>query len=142
MAHAPRYLARAREYFRHMPEIRDLAEWRDRVRGGERDLALPAARREWSERFLFLEILRRFGVLPITTDSHFGEYVSWAHEVVDHQGILDFYTWYKGYCLARREPEIRMEGYEERVVPIMEGILGNAGFGDARASSTGTGSEA
>ncbi len=127
----PEVRQKAREYFRRMPDIRDLAEWRDRVRSTGRDAPLPEPRREWSERGLFLQILERFGYLPITTDSHFGEYISWAHDVVDHQGILDFYTWYKGYCLQRKEPEIRLQGYEERVVPLMEGILGDAGFEEA-----------
>ncbi len=78
------------------------------------------------ERGLFREILERFGYLPITTDSHFGEYIQWAHEVVDHKGILDFYSMYKAWCLEQ-VPLSRIEGTIEeeywRVVPIMEGIL-------------------
>ena len=78
------------------------------------------------ERGLFMEILNRFGYLPITTDSHFGEYIQWAHEVVDHKGILDFYSMYKAWCLEQ-VPLSRIEGTLEeeywRVVPIMEGIL-------------------
>ena len=78
------------------------------------------------ERGLFMEILNRFGYLPITTDSHFGEYIQWAHEVVDHKGILDFYSMNKAWCLEQ-VPLSRIEGTLEeeywRVVPIMEGIL-------------------
>jgi alpha-galactosidase len=80
----------------------------------------------WPERGLFMEILRRFGYLPITTDSHFGEYIQWAHEVVDHKGILDFYAMYKAWCLEQ-VPESRIEGTPEeeywRVVPIIEEVL-------------------
>ena len=78
------------------------------------------------ERGLFREILKRFGYLPITTDSHFGEYIQWAHEVVEHKGILNFYALYKAWCLEQ-VPQSRIEGTPEeeywRVVPIMEGIL-------------------
>ena len=52
----------------------------------------------WAERGLFKVILEKFGYLPITTDSHFGEYIQWAHDAVDHSGILDFYMFYKGFC--------------------------------------------
>jgi len=82
------------------------------------------------ERDLIMEILGRFGYLPITSDSHFGEYIQWAHEVVDHQGILDFYGNYKAGSL-QQVPESRVEGTQEiefwRAVPIMEGILTDSG---------------
>jgi alpha-galactosidase len=78
------------------------------------------------ERGLFREILERFGYLPITTDSHFGEYVPWAHSVADHKGILNFYSMYKTWCLEQ-VPLSRIEGTPEeeywRVAPIMAGIL-------------------
>jgi len=67
-----------------------------------------------------------FGLLPITTDSHLGEYVQWAWDAVDHKGILDFYTFYKGF-LAHREPKIELK-LTERVIPIIEGILTDAGY--------------
>jgi alpha-galactosidase len=80
------------------------------------------------ERGLFREILKRFGYLPITTDSHFGEYVQWAQEVVDHKGILDFYNNYKKSCLVQPDPLDRIRKGTSaaeywRVVPIIEGIL-------------------
>lgn len=127
----PDVRARAVEYFRGVPDTSDLVDWRERTRGGTTGEPLPAARRDWCERLLFVRILKHFGYLPITSDSHFGEYISWAHDAVDHHGILDFYNWYKGYCLHRREPEIRMHGYEERVVPIVEGILSDSGYEEA-----------
>ncbi len=82
---------------------------------------------EWSERGLFKLILEKFNYLPITTDSHFGEYIQWAYEVVDHRGILDFFNWYKDYCSQKKAHSIQTEHYEERVVPIIEGLLTDSG---------------
>jgi alpha-galactosidase len=82
--------------------------------------------RPWAERGLFKVMLSKFNVLPITIDSHFGEYLQWAHEVVDHQGIADFYAQYKRYSLEK-EPGLELSFSEERAVPIMEGILGDSG---------------
>ncbi len=86
---------------------------------------LPAGR-TWSDRWLFKQILENFGMLPITYDSHFGEYIQWAHEVSDHRGILDFYTYYRNY-LGRITPKISDE-LHERVVPIMDGIVTGEGY--------------
>ena len=85
--------------------------------------------RAWSDRWLFREILERFGVLPITTDSHFGEYIGWAHEICDHRGILDFYTYYRGF-LGSVEPEIKHE-LSERMVPIMESMITGCEYEEA-----------
>lgn len=81
------------------------------------------------ERALFQEILQRFGYLPITTDSHFGEYISWAASVVDHRGIMEFYSSYKKEMRSNQDEALRrvangtpVEEYW-RVVPIIEGIL-------------------
>jgi alpha-galactosidase len=79
------------------------------------------------QRGLFREILKLFGYLPITTDSHFGEYVQWAQEVVDHKGILDFYNNYQKRCAEKTNPERIKKGTSPaeywRTVPIIEGIL-------------------
>jgi alpha-galactosidase len=80
----------------------------------------------WPERKVFQVILEKFGLMPITSDSHFGEYIQWAYDVTDHRGILDFYTFYKSY-LAMAQPHIELK-LEERVVPIIEGILTDAGY--------------
>ncbi len=80
----------------------------------------------WSERGLFKVILEQFDYLPITTDSHFGEYIQWAHDAVDHKGILDFYSFYKGW-LPKAEARIRLM-LSERVVPIIEGMLADSGY--------------
>ena len=85
--------------------------------------------RPWSDRWLFRDILERFGYLPITYDSHFGEYIQWAYDASDHRGILDFYTYYRNY-LGKVTPTIKAE-LHERVVPIMDGILTDSGYEEA-----------
>lgn len=90
----------------------------------------PDQRHVWPERELFKVVLEKFGLLPITTDSHFGEYLPWAHSTVDHKGILDFYNFYRRWCLEQ-VPESRILGTREieywRDIPIIEGILSNSG---------------
>jgi alpha-galactosidase len=78
------------------------------------------------ERGLFMELFRRYDLLPITTDSHIGEYLQWAYDVVDHKGILDFY---RGYRRRTRAPAPE-GGYTldnihegERVVPMVEAMV-------------------
>ena len=91
----------------------------------EVDLSHITEIRPWSDRWLFKVILDRFGALPITYDSHFGEYIQWAHDCSDHRGILDFYSYYRNY-LGAITPTIKPE-LHERVVPIMDGLItGNA----------------
>ena len=80
----------------------------------------------WPERRVFKVILEKFDLMPITSDSHFGEYIQWAYDVTDHKGIVDFYRFYKDY-LAHADPKIELH-LEERVVPIIEGILTDAGY--------------
>ncbi|MFQ5627568.1 MAG: alpha-glucosidase [bacterium] len=80
----------------------------------------------WYERGVFRTILEKYHLLPITTDSHFGEYLSWAYDIADHKGILDFYDAYKKYVM-QSEPKIELK-LTERAIPIIEGILNDAGF--------------
>lgn len=80
----------------------------------------------WPERRVFQVILEKFGLMPITSDSHFGEYIQWAYDVTDHKGILDFYRFYKEY-LAAVQPKIELH-MNERVVAIIEGIVGDQGY--------------
>jgi alpha-galactosidase len=80
----------------------------------------------WPERRVFKVILEKFGLMPITSDSHFGEYIQWAYDVTDHRAILDFYRFYKGY-LATIQPKIELE-LSERVVPMIEGMITDAGY--------------
>jgi len=87
----------------------------------------------WPERELFKVLLEKFGLFPITTDSHLGEYVSWAHSVVDHEGILDFYNFYRKWCLEQ-VPASRIKGTLEieywRDIPIIEGIVTDSGHSE------------
>ncbi|MFZ1462992.1 MAG: alpha-glucosidase [Anaerolineae bacterium] len=80
----------------------------------------------WPERRVFQVILEKFGLLPITSDSHFGEYIPWAYDVTDHKEILDFYRFYKEY-LANIQPSIELR-LKERIIPVIEGILTDAGY--------------
>jgi alpha-galactosidase len=84
------------------------------------------------ERGLFREFVRVYGYLPNTTDSHFGEYISWAQSVADHQGILDFYNHYRHECTKpidefRRLKVGTLASEYWRVVPVIEGTITNSG---------------
>jgi alpha-galactosidase len=78
---------------------------------------------------VFQVMLEKFGLMPITSDSHFGEYIHWAYDVADHKGIVDFYRFYKGF-LSQVQPKIELQ-LSERVVPIIEGIVTNSGYEEA-----------
>lgn len=80
----------------------------------------------WADRRLLKVILEKYNLLPITVDSHFGEYVSWAWDVVDHRGILDFYDLYKT-VLSQASPKIDLK-VKERGSSIMEGILKDSNY--------------
>jgi alpha-galactosidase len=113
----PRVRERALDYFKDVPGDASLLA---QLVGSE------VGTRPWAERGLFAVMLERFGVLPITIDSHFGEYLQWAHEVADHQGIADFYAQYKRYS-REKQPGLELSFSEERAIPIMEGILNDSG---------------
>ena len=82
--------------------------------------------KNWPERRVFQVILEKFGLMPITSDSHFGEYIQWAYDITDHKGILDFYNFYKGH-LMHIQPQIELR-LGERIIPIIEGILTDSGY--------------
>ena len=94
------------------------------------DIDAAESLRPWSDRHFFKVILETYGLLPITGDSHLGEYVSWASDIADHRGILDFYSFYRYALCNRALSRIELE-LHERVVPIMEGITVDAGFEEA-----------
>ncbi|MDA3957614.1 alpha-glucosidase [Oceanispirochaeta sp.] len=94
------------------------------------DLGLDKSAYSWADRKLFKFIMETYGLLPITVDSHFGEYMSWAWEVADHRGIIDFFDFYKKALSEEAEPEIKLET-RERIVPIMEGISTDSGYLEA-----------
>jgi alpha-galactosidase len=83
------------------------------------------AHKAWAERGLFKVILEQFSYLPITTDSHFGEYIHWAYEVADLQGILDFYRAYE-YWVSQQITEDKLlqgTGGEWAITSILESIV-------------------
>jgi alpha-galactosidase len=123
----PALLERAPAYFDQVPglpaALKHVAETGKWPKPGE----TPAHEAgEWPERSLFKIMMDRFGIFPITTDSHFGEYIQWAHDAADHQGILDFYSIYKSH-LSKIEAKIELK-LKERVVPIIEGIASDEGY--------------
>jgi alpha-galactosidase len=81
-------------------------------------------------------ILEKFGYMPYTTDSHYGEYIAWAWDKGNVQGARDFYNGYKTATLYTGDKIQKLvekgKGYRlikpdpERAIPIMEGILTNS----------------
>ncbi len=132
----PDVLAKAEAYFSTQPGFAEILD-KTRETGaaveteGWMDINLTKFDhvRPWSDRWLFKVILEKFHALPITYDSHFGEYIQWAHDCSDHRGIMDFYTYYRNY-LGKKTPVIEAE-LHERVVPIMDGMLTDSGYEEA-----------
>ena len=87
------------------------------------------------------DILEKFGYIPYTQDSHFGEYISWASERGDVEGARLFYNEYKAITLSIGEKLKRLikkgkgsrlvKPDEERAIPIIEGILTNSNHEEA-----------
>lgn len=124
----PDVIARAEAHFGNQPGYSEVLDASRRTGKAvdtegwmEIDLSHVTEVRPWSDRWLFKLILDRFGALPITYDSHFGEYIQWAHDCADHRGVLDFYTYYRTY-LGNVTPKIEPV-LHERVVPIIEGLI-------------------
>lgn len=126
----PDILANAPVFFANMPKMDAVYKYVKETGVVPEDLEVLATleTEAWSEHQLFKVILEKFGLFPITSDSHFGEYIQWAHDTVDHKGILDFYNYYKGF-LAHVQPNIELK-LKERVVPIIEGIVTNSGYAE------------
>ena len=78
-------------------------------------------------------ILYKYGYLPYTTDSHYGEYIGWAHEEANMEGAMNFYNFYKKFIASegKKIDRIIKKGQgsrlvkpdSERAIPIIEGIL-------------------
>lgn len=132
----PEVLKKADAFFLREPGYSDILDYyrktgiMEESEKFEKEQPAGASRYEWADRHLVKFMLERYRLLPITTDSHFGEYLGWAWDVVDHRGILDFYDAYKVMLSGSVRPEIKLETME-RVVPIIDGILGDAGFEEA-----------
>jgi alpha-galactosidase len=129
----PELRAKAASFFATYPGYSDLFdEYRatgrmDSVESFDKGELEGVSRYEWADKRLVKFMLENYGLLPITTDSHFGEYLGWAHDVVDHRGILDFYDLYKVMLVQEARREIVLQ-VAERVVPIIEGIIGDQGY--------------
>jgi len=116
------------DYYENLPTLRDAIKELKEMDAGSTPGSEPAFRAgagKWSERRLFKALLEQFGYLPITTDSHLGEYISWANDAADQKGILDFYQYYIEYL--DKNPHIDAKPHE-RAVPIIDGILTNSGY--------------
>ena len=88
-----------------------------------------------AERGVFRELFNNYNFLPITTDSHLGEYMPWAHSVADHHAINEFYNNYKSHCLKTYGTDFYQNRFfdprrpmYERVIPIIEGIVEHRSF--------------
>ena len=99
-----------------------------------------------AERGVFFELYKLYGYLPITVDSHLGEYIQWAHSVVDQNGINEFYNNYKRMCLKFRQVTQSFDYLFspnrksfERVVPIIEAIIEDSYVEEAAVNLPNTG---
>lgn len=123
---------KAAGYFESLPDLGEVMRQLEDAEAGSTPGSEPALRsgaQKWAERGVFKVLLEKFGYLPITTDSHLGEYLQWAQDASDHRGILDFQNFYKQW-IADMTPQIERK-LSERVVPIMEGILFDLGYEEA-----------
>jgi alpha-galactosidase len=86
-------------------------------------------------------ILEKYGYLPYTTDSHFGEYIHWAWEIADMEGIHRFKDTYIKSLDYESKKIIRLikrgkggklvKPDDERAIPIIEGILSDSNHREA-----------
>jgi alpha-galactosidase len=124
----PDIRAKAPAYFENLASLRETIDELKKIEAGSTPMSEPALRKnagKWAERGVFRVLLERYGYLPITSDSHIGEYITWAQDVCDHRGVLDFFHFYQEWL--KKEPLIEVK-LHERVVPIMEGILADSGY--------------
>jgi len=81
-------------------------------------------------------ILEKYDYIPYTTDSHFGEYIHWAWDIADREGIQRFKDTYIQSLEFENKKIIRaikkgrsakiVRPDDERAIPIIEGILTDA----------------
>ncbi len=130
----PDILERAPHFFEKEPGYSDILDFVRRTGKAPKTegiservvLDIERSAKSWADRTLFKEILETYRLLPVTVDSHLGEYIQWACEVADHKGIKDFYTLYQ-LELAQIQPKIELRR-DERLVLIIEGILDDSGY--------------
>ncbi len=83
-------------------------------------------------------ILEKYGYLPYTYDSHYGEYLRWAWDLSDIEGVRRFWDGYGTMCIkkAKRLEKLIRRGKGAKIVkpdaesaiPIIEGILTDANY--------------
>jgi alpha-galactosidase len=128
----PEILAKAADYFERLPDLGSILKHLFAQQAGSTPGSEPALREgasAWAERGTFRVLLEKFHCLPITTDSHIGEYLQWAPEAADHKAVLDFYTYYKRWIM-RSDPQIKTTR-SERLVKIIEGMLTDERYEEA-----------
>jgi len=127
----PDILAKAPEFFGNMPSLNTMFKYfKETGQWPQKPEDFAHVETEyWPERLVFKVILEKFGLMPITSDSHFGEYINWAYDITEHKGILDFYMFYKQY-LSSAQPKIELQ-LSEQVIPIIEGIVTDSGYEEA-----------
>jgi len=140
----PEVLAKAESFFEQEPGYSDLydayrktgsLDASEKFQKGE---TAQKSAYKWADRKLIRFMLKNYHLLPITTDSHFGEYLGWAWDVVDHRGILDFYDVYKVMLSQEVPHEIHLET-SEHVIPIIDGMLTDAKYEEAAVNVLNTG---
>ncbi len=140
----PDILAKAPAFFEIEPGYSDLLD-HYRVTGAlartegatnRSSLGIERSKKPWADRTLFRCILDTYQLLPITSDSHIGEYISWASDVADHRGIKDFFDLYQ-IMLAQVRPSIVLK-QEERLVSILEGLSSEVGYEEAAVNILNT----
>ena len=136
----PDIRAKAPRFFEKMPSLHTTYKYfKETGQWPEKPEDFAAVETEpWPERRVFQVMLEKFGLMPITSDSHFGEYIQWAYDITDHKGILDFYNFYKEY-LMNVKPKIELR-LGERVIAIIEGILTDSGYVEAAVNIPNQGS--
>ena len=128
----PDILEKAPDYFANLPDLGSVLKELFVAEAGSTPFSEPALRegaKPWAERGVFRALLENFHCLPITSDSHIGEYLQWAGEVADHRAILDFFVYYQRW-MTRNDPQIP-ETRTERMVKIVEGILNDQRYEEA-----------
>ena len=90
---------------------------------------------------IMIYILEKYGYMPYTTDSHYGEYIHWAWEIADMGGIKNFkdkymasidYTSNKIVRLIQKGRGAKLvKPDDERAIPIIEEILTDSNYQEA-----------
>ena len=90
---------------------------------------------------IMIYILEKYGYMPYTTDSHYGEYIHWAWEIADMGGIKNFKDRYMASIdyTSNRMAKLIQKGRgaklvkpdDERAIPIIEEILTDSNYKEA-----------